>query len=131
MRQVTVVPYDPRWPAAFERAAHEVNGALGESLLVIHHIGSTSIPGVHAKPIIDMLAVAGELPRVDERGERMRGIGYEVMGEFGIDGRRYFRRSTFGADAGERREDTRIPVCCAILILLDTLRGARENFRGS
>ena len=101
MRQVTVVPYDPQWPAAFERAAREVKEALGESLLAIHHIGSTSIPGIHAKPIIDMLAVASDLLRVDERAQRMRGIGYEVMGEFGIEGRRYFRRDNA---AGVRTE---------------------------
>ena len=101
MRQVTVVPYDPQWPAAFDRAAREVKGALGERLLAIHHIGSTSIPGIHAKPIIDMLAVASDLRRVDERAQRMRGIGYEAMGEFGIEGRRYFRRDN---PAGVRTE---------------------------
>ena len=101
MRRVMVVPYDPQWPAAFERAAREVKAALGESLLAIHHIGSTSIPGIHAKPIIDMLAVAGDLLQVVERAERMREIGYEVMGEFGIDGRRYFRRDNA---AGVRTE---------------------------
>jgi GrpB-like predicted nucleotidyltransferase (UPF0157 family) len=92
MRRVTVVPYNPRWPAAFECAVREVRAALGESLLEIHHIGSTSIPGIHAKPIIDMLAVTGDLAQVDALSERMRAIGYEVMGEFGIAGRRYFRR---------------------------------------
>lgn len=101
MRQVTVVRYDARWPAAFERAASEVKAALGESLLAIHHIGSTSITGIHAKPIIDMLAVASDLLQVDECSDRMRAIGYEAMGEFGIDGRRYFRRDSA---AGVRTE---------------------------
>ena len=101
MRQVTVVPYDPQWPAAFERAASEVKAALGENLLAIHHIGSTSIPSIHAKPIIDMLAVATDLRRVDEYAQRMREIGYEAMGEFGIAGRRYFRRDNA---AGVRTE---------------------------
>jgi len=101
MRPVTVVPYDPQWPAAFERGAREVKAALGESLLAIHHIGSTSIPGIHAKPIIDMLAVASDLSPVDEYKKHMREIGYEAMGEFGIDGRRYFRRDNV---AGVRTE---------------------------
>jgi GrpB-like predicted nucleotidyltransferase (UPF0157 family) len=78
-----------------------VTEALGESLVVIHHIGSTAIPGIHAKPVIDMLAVASDLAAVDERAERMRRIGYEAMGEFGIDGRRYFRRDDV---AGVRTE---------------------------
>ena len=101
MSRIMVVPYQPQWPAAFERAAREVKIALRESLLAIHHIGSTSIPGIHAKPIIDMLAVAGSLSRIDELAERMREIGYEVMGEFGIPGRRYFRRDNA---AGVRTE---------------------------
>jgi len=104
-RQVTVVPYDPQWPAAFERSSREVMAALGESLLVIHHIGSTSIPGIHAKPIIDMLAVATNLRHVDEYAPRMQEIGYEAMGEFGISGRRYFRRDNL---AGVRTEQVHI-----------------------
>jgi len=78
-----------------------VKTALGKSLLAIHHIGSTSIPGIHAKPIIDMLAVASDLPEVDQRAQRMQAIGYEAMGEFGIPGRRYFRRDNA---AGVRTE---------------------------
>ena len=101
MREVLVVPYDPQWPAKFERAAREVRAALGESVLVINHIGSTSIPGIHAKPIIDMLAVASDLSRIESRSEAMRAIGYEPMGEFGIPGRRYFRRDNA---AGVRTE---------------------------
>ena len=101
MREVLVVPYDPQWPAKFERAAREVRAALGESVLVIHHIGSTSIPGIHAKPIIDMLAVASDLSRIESRSEAMRAIAFEPMGEFGIAGRRYFRRDNA---AGVRTE---------------------------
>jgi len=101
MRQVIVVPYDPLWPSAFERASREVNAALGAALLEIHHIGSTSIPGIHAKPIIDMLAVARDISPVDQLSDIMREIGYEPMGEFGIPGRRYFRRDNA---AGVRTE---------------------------
>lgn len=92
MKQVIVVPFNPQWPGAFERAANEVKLALGDNLLKIHHIGSTSIPGIHVKPIIDMLAIASDLSRVDQYAQTMARIGYEAMGEFGIDGRRYFRR---------------------------------------
>ncbi len=91
-REVTVIPYDPRWAAWFERSASEVKAALGDNLLVIHHIGSTSIPGIYAKPIIDMLAVARDLRLIGECADQLQRIGYEPMGEFGISGRRYFRR---------------------------------------
>lgn len=87
-----MVPYDPLWPREFERSSAEVAGALGANLLAIHHIGSTSIPGIHAKPVIDMLAVVADLAAVDQRSAAMEELGYQVMGEFGIEGRRYFRR---------------------------------------
>lgn len=91
-RRIEVVPYDPLWPRKFEYAASEIAIALGPCLLAIHHIGSTSINGIHAKPVIDMLAVVNDLPAVDQRTVAIEQFGYEVMGEFGIEGRRYFRR---------------------------------------
>jgi GrpB-like predicted nucleotidyltransferase (UPF0157 family) len=98
-RRVTVVPYDPRWPQAFPTASAEVAAALGANLLDIHHIGSTAIPGMPAKPVIDMLAVVANVVAIDARNAQMQTLGYESMGEFGIAGRRYFRRDN---SAGER-----------------------------
>jgi GrpB-like predicted nucleotidyltransferase (UPF0157 family) len=98
-KRITVVAYDPLWPQAFVLASSEVASAMGGNLLNIHHIGSTAIPGIHAKPIIDMLAVANDLAAVDQLAARMESLGYEAMGEFGIAGRRYFRRDNA---AGER-----------------------------
>jgi GrpB-like predicted nucleotidyltransferase (UPF0157 family) len=69
------------------------------NLLDIHHIGSTAVPGLHAKPIIDLLAVVTELAGVDTRVPQMKSLGYESLGEFGIPGRRYFRRNSA---AGQR-----------------------------
>jgi GrpB-like predicted nucleotidyltransferase (UPF0157 family) len=90
--RIAVVPYDPRWPQEFERAADEVIAALGPSLLAVHHIGSTSISGIPAKPVIDILAIVEDVHAVDERTAEMQALGYEVLGEFGMEGRRYFRR---------------------------------------
>jgi len=83
----------------FTRAAREVSDALGERLLAIHHIGSTSIPDMPAKPVIDMLAIVDDVAALDAGSEGMTAIGYEVMGEFGIARRRYYRRDDA---AGER-----------------------------
>jgi len=99
LKRITVVPYDPLWPQTFVVASGEVAIAMGSNLVEIHHIGSTSIPGIHAKPIIDMLAVASDLGAVDQLAARMESLGYEALGEFGIAGRRYFRRDNA---AGER-----------------------------
>jgi GrpB-like predicted nucleotidyltransferase (UPF0157 family) len=54
---ITLVDYDPRWPALFDREAARVRGALGETALRIEHVGSTSVPGLCAKPIVDMVLV--------------------------------------------------------------------------
>jgi GrpB-like predicted nucleotidyltransferase (UPF0157 family) len=99
MKRVLVVPYDPRWPEAFSLSSSAVASAMGANLLAIHHIGSTAIEGMHAKPVIDMLAVVTDIVTVDHRATQMESLGYEAMGEFGIPGRRYFRRDN---TAGER-----------------------------
>jgi GrpB-like predicted nucleotidyltransferase (UPF0157 family) len=90
--RVIVVQYDPLWPSAFAAAAKEASPALGKNLLEIHHIGSTSIPGIHAKPVIDMLALVADIKVLDQHNSQMNSLGYEAMGEFGIPTRRYFRR---------------------------------------
>lgn len=92
MMKVEVVPHDPRWREAFEAEARQVAAALGENVVAIHHIGSTAIPDIYAKPVVDLLVEAGDLTEVDGRSSAMESLGYEVMGEYGIPGRRYFRK---------------------------------------
>lgn len=65
---------------------------LGDAIERIHHVGSTAIPDIHAKPVIDMLAVTSDMTVVDQRSGLVGEIGYEALGEFGISGRRYFRK---------------------------------------
>jgi GrpB-like predicted nucleotidyltransferase (UPF0157 family) len=91
--RVVVLPHDPAWALAFTQASAEVAGALADNLLEIQHIGSTAIPGIYAKPVIDMLAVVVDIAAVDGRNAQMRSLGYEPKGEFGIPGRRYFYRN--------------------------------------
>lgn len=92
MRRVVVVPYDPAWVEAFTESSQKVASAMRGNLVAIHHIGSTSIPGMHAKPVIDMLAVVSDIAAIDHSAAEMESLGYEALGEFGIPGRRYFRR---------------------------------------
>src|SRR6187399_1476847 len=53
-RKIVVVDYDPRWPAQFQQHAGIISRALGDQALAIEHVGSTSVPGLAAKPIIDI-----------------------------------------------------------------------------
>jgi len=92
MGKVKVVPHNPRWRNAFEAEAKHIGAALGENVAAIHHIGSTAIPGIYAKPVIDLLVEVRNITEVDERSSSMEALGYEAMGEFGILGRRYFRK---------------------------------------
>jgi GrpB-like predicted nucleotidyltransferase (UPF0157 family) len=78
-RDIKIVDYDPDWPNKFEMHAKIIAGALGGSLLSIGHIGSTSVPGLAAKPIIDILVVvqnsASEstyLPQLEAAGYVLR-----------------------------------------------------------
>ena len=92
MSKVEVVPHDPRWRDAFEAEAKHVAAALGENVVAIHHIGSTAIPNIYAKPVVDLLVEVRDITKVDGRSSAMESLGYEVMGEYGIPGRRYFRK---------------------------------------
>jgi GrpB-like predicted nucleotidyltransferase (UPF0157 family) len=92
MRKVEIVPHDPKWREAFEAEAKHVASALGENVKAVYHIGSTAIPNIYAKPVIDLLVEVRDITEVDGRSSEMESLGYEVMGEFGIPGRRYFRK---------------------------------------
>lgn len=85
-------PYDPRWKDAFAAEAQLLKAVLGAAALEIHHVGSTAIPGLWAKPIIDIVVAARALEDVDACNAAMENIGYEARGEHGIEGRRYFKK---------------------------------------
>jgi len=90
--KIEVLPYNPKWPELFEKEAHLIKEALGSNCIEIHHIGSTSIPGLPAKPIIDILPVVKEIQKAEESASKMQALGYDVKGEFGIAFRRFFQK---------------------------------------
>ena len=92
MLGAVVVPHDVRWREEFASESVLVARCLGENVVATHHIGSTAIPGIFAKPIIDILVEVADVGAVDSYNEAMELGGYESMGEFGIPGRRYFRK---------------------------------------
>jgi len=92
MRRVIVTDYNPQWPEKFEIEAAKIKQVFGEDLIAIYHIGSTSVPNLKAKPIIDIMPIVRDIEEVDKFNDEMIALGYEPMGEFGIPGRRYFRK---------------------------------------
>ncbi|WP_207626996.1 GrpB family protein [Photorhabdus stackebrandtii] len=91
-RIIEVVQYNPLWPLLFEEEVRSLSALPGFDSCTFHHIGSTSIEGLAAKPIIDILVEVGDLNKFDEYSELLSTKGYKAKGEFGILGRRYFQK---------------------------------------
>ena len=87
-----VVPYDRAWASAYAIEAEALSRALDDPASSFHHVGSTAIPGLLSKPIIDILCVAESLDTIDSRHDAFASLGYEAKGAYGIEGRRYFRK---------------------------------------
>lgn len=87
---VELHPHSPEWAALAARECRRLAAALGEErLAAVHHVGSTAIPGIRAKPIVDLLAEVSSLAALDEAADLVRDLGYDWRGEHGIPGRRY------------------------------------------
>ena len=86
---VRLVPYDPRWAAQARQEAGRLLEGAGPAIAEVHHIGSTAIPGLAAKPIIDLMAVGPDLESLDQARPRIEALGYAWHGEYGLDGRRF------------------------------------------
>src|SRR6266567_4638509 len=87
--QVELQPHDPAWPALALHESTRLAGVLGDNLVAIEHIGSTAIPGICAKPIIDLLPTVHSLSVADATADAIQALGYTWRGEFGLAGRRY------------------------------------------
>lgn len=90
LRTIEVVPYDPEWPKLFPEEARNLLAIFGQEVMASHHIGSTSVPNLRAKPIIDVLMVVRNIEKLDAFDLRLFALGYVPKGEFGIRGRRLF-----------------------------------------
>lgn len=89
---VRVTDHDPRWKDMFEEEAARIRAVLGENCVAVCHIGSTAVAGLAAKPVIDIMPVVKDLAPVDGLNPAFEALGYECMGEYGIPGRRYYRK---------------------------------------
>lgn len=87
--KVRLLPHDPLWAREAQTEIARIRAAIAPADLDIHHIGSTAIPGIAAKPIIDLLATAPSLAVLDYARAALEKLGYSWHGEAGLAGRRY------------------------------------------
>jgi GrpB-like predicted nucleotidyltransferase (UPF0157 family) len=114
---IVIVAYDPAWVASFEAERELVQSALGDLLTrPVEHIGSTAVPGLAAKPIIDMLAVVEHIDDVAERVDALRSVGWVDAPE--------------STDAFDRSRSFCTPSIAARTHHLHVVEDASENWRG-
>ena len=82
--KVIVVDSCLEWADMYRIEAQAIREILGENCVAVHHIGSTAVPGLKAKPVIDIMPVVKSLAVVDEKQAAFMPLGYECMGGFGI-----------------------------------------------
>jgi GrpB-like predicted nucleotidyltransferase (UPF0157 family) len=89
--RITIADYDPQWPDQFETLRSRISAALGDLAIAIEHVGSTAVPGLAAKPVIDidvLMRSGADLPLVISR---LALLGYNYRGDLGVPGREAFR----------------------------------------
>ena len=88
--RVAVHPYDPHWPNLYAEEAARLDSALGTRILATEHIGSTAVPGLESKPIIDIAIAIEDFEKGFELVPVMEDLGYKFRGEVGVPRRHFF-----------------------------------------
>jgi GrpB-like predicted nucleotidyltransferase (UPF0157 family) len=124
---VTLVDYDPSWPRTFAREARKLENADLPGFLGVEHIGSTAVPGMSAKPIIDIMLTVTIPARSRQLIGKLETLEYRYLGNFGLRGRHFFR---LGEPARVHLHvvNNRSPHVRAWLEFRDTLRADPEWF---
>jgi GrpB-like predicted nucleotidyltransferase (UPF0157 family) len=121
---ITVVPYDPEWPAHFEREATRLRDAPEVAVSEIEHIGSTAVAGLAAKPVVDLMIGVTDLSRTDELARQLTVLGYEDCG--GTEDRRYLRKRAADQDFNAQVVEYGSPTWDANVLFRDYLRSDAE-----
>ena len=93
---IEVVAYDPSWPRRYAEERDRIAAALGEAVVAIEHVGGTAVPGLPAKPVIDIMVGVPDIERAGQAVAGLINLGYQYVPEFEseLPERRYFRRGT-------------------------------------
>lgn len=91
MRKIELVNRND-WTELFNKESQVLCDIIGDCIHKVHHIGSTAINNILAKPVIDIILEVNSLEALDSHNQKMTDVGYTPMGEFGIEGRRFFTK---------------------------------------
>ena len=91
-REINVKPHNKKWKEKFKHEKNNLEKIFYDILVEIYHIGSTAIPNIKAKPVIDIMVVVEDINKVDNYNDKMKTLGYEPKGEFGINNRCFFQK---------------------------------------
>jgi GrpB-like predicted nucleotidyltransferase (UPF0157 family) len=125
--RVTVEPYDPAWPARFAQVRDAIAPALQDVAVAIEHVGSTAVPGLAAKPIVDVDVVVEDVTGVRSAIERLEGLGYRHRGDLGIAGREAFDEPS--GSAARRQGAHHLYVCLRGGVALENHLRLRDRLR--
>jgi GrpB-like predicted nucleotidyltransferase (UPF0157 family) len=128
---VVVVDYDPAWPGWFAALSARIWPAVADLASSIEHVGSTSVPGLAAKPIIDFDIVVPSAERVPAVIERLTGLGYRHRGDLGVPGREAFYRPADGEVPPNARVPHQVYVCVAGIASLRNHLAVRDYLRAN
>lgn len=84
--EIEVQHYQKQWPILFEIEKSNIEAIISEEVIKIHHIGSTAVENLKAKPIIDMLVVVNKIEKIDDYNEVLMSLGYTSLGEMELQG---------------------------------------------
>lgn len=90
--KVRLTDFSENWTLMFQKEAQFLSEIFGDEIIRFEHFGSTSVHGLKAKPVIDMMCIVKDIQKVDSYNDKMEALGYDVAGEWGITGRRLFRK---------------------------------------
>jgi len=90
--KVRLTNFSEDWFEMFQTEAQFLKTIFRDEIIKFEHFGSTSVPGMKAKPVIDMMCIVKDIEKIDSFDNKMNSLGYDVAGEWGITGRRLFRK---------------------------------------
>ena len=131
---VRLVPYEPAWAELYREEEARLRAALGDHVVQIEHVGSTSVPGLHAKPILDIVVAVRDMGDVTMFEEVVGRLGYEHRPEHDMPGRLYLVKSTADDKATHHLNITELGTECwfshvAFRDYLRTWRAIMEEYR--